>query len=349
MAAERLRVTVDDPGRDWTAPGVYEIQPGLYRVPLPMPEDGLRAVNVYVVRDGESVVLVDSGWAMPEARDLLGQALRAVDADEARIGRILVTHAHRDHYNLAVRLRADHPHLRVALGTGERPALVVASGPVDEPWGALAGQLRRNGADALAKELLADVPARHDPADWALPDEWIEAPAAVPLRTTTWQAHPTPGHTRGHVVFVDADRDVMFCGDHVLPHITPSIGFEPTPTSSPLGDYLDSLRLVRGLPDRMMLPAHGHPGPSVHTRVDELIAHHDTRLSETAAAVAAGATTAYETARVLRWTRRARPFDDLDTLSRCLAVTETAAHLDVLTTTGTLTRTTHAGVHHYTT
>jgi glyoxylase-like metal-dependent hydrolase (beta-lactamase superfamily II) len=194
----------------------------------------------------------------------------------------------------------------------------------------------------------------HDPGEWADPDDWLDAPSTIDLGTATWEAHPTPGHTRGHLVFVDAARDVMFCGDHVLPRITPSIGFEPVPAEAPLRDYLDSLRLVRALPDRRLLPAHGHAGPSVHARVDELIEHHDTRLRNTADAVAAAnsatgttGTTAFEVAQRLRWTRRGRAYDELDLLSRCLSVTETAAHLDVLVGTGHLHRTEHDGIRYY--
>lgn len=324
------------------------MRPNLYRIPLPLPQDGLRAVNVYALRDGDTIVLVDSGWAVPAAHDQLRRALRALDADESRISRILVTHVHRDHYNLAVRLRGSHPHVRVGLGRGEQPALRVAQAPItDDAWQTLADQLRRAGAPALAKELVTSVPVDHDPADWSDPDEWIDAPRDITLATATWRAYPTPGHTRGHVVFDDAARDVMFCGDHVLPHITPSIGFEPSPAVSPLRDYLDSLRLVRSLPDRTMLPAHGPTGPSVHARVDELVLHHDVRLRQSAEAVAAGAVTAYEVARRLRWTRRERHFDELDVMSRCLAVTETAAHLDVLAGTGRLRVTGHDGVRAY--
>jgi glyoxylase-like metal-dependent hydrolase (beta-lactamase superfamily II) len=58
------------------------------------------------------------------------------------------------------------------------------------------------------------------------PDDWLDAPGEVKLDTMTWQMHPAPGQTRGHVVFVGPDRDVMFASDQVLPHITLSIGFE---------------------------------------------------------------------------------------------------------------------------
>ena len=42
-------------------PGVYPVAPGVHRVPLPLPTDGLRAVNVYVIEDDGGLVLIDSG------------------------------------------------------------------------------------------------------------------------------------------------------------------------------------------------------------------------------------------------------------------------------------------------
>ncbi len=117
---------------------------------------------------------------------------------------------------------------------------------------------------------------------------------------------PTPGHTRGHLVFADLAGGLLFAGDHVLPHITPSIGFEGVPEASPLGSYLASLRLIREMPDMRLLPAHGPVTDSVHARVDALLDHHGERLDACAAAVAAGSGTAYETARALTWTRRER-------------------------------------------
>ena len=129
----------------------------------------------------------------------------------------------------------------------------------------------------------------------------------IELTTRTLRVVPTPGHTQGHVVFTDSGNRLLFAGDHVLPHITPSIGFEPVSASQPLGDYLESLRMVRALPDMRLLPAHGPDGGSAHKRIDELLAHHADRLGQCADAVAAGAGTAYEVACALRWTRRGAP------------------------------------------
>jgi len=69
-----------DPGAagDWTAPGTYEVSRGVFRLPLPLPNDGLRAVNVYAIAADDGLVLVDSGWAIPAAREALDTALDAL-------------------------------------------------------------------------------------------------------------------------------------------------------------------------------------------------------------------------------------------------------------------------------
>jgi glyoxylase-like metal-dependent hydrolase (beta-lactamase superfamily II) len=137
-------------------------------------------------------------------------------------------------------------------------------------------------------------------------------------------------------VFADAAAGLLFAGDHVLPHITPSIGFEPVAARLPLRDYLGSLRLVRALPDMRLLPAHGPVTASAHTRIDELLAHHAGRLDRCAAAVAGGAATAWDVARALAWTRRGRHFGELDPFNQMLAVIETRAHLELLVAQGRL-------------
>jgi len=76
--------------------------------------------------------------------------------------------------------------------------------------------------------------------------------------------------------------------------------------------------------------------------VNELLAHHDTRLAETLSAVRAGHASPYEVAKAIKWTRRHRQFADLDLFSQVQAVNETAAHLEVLAIRGQVTRTVSA-------
>ncbi len=331
---------------DWQEPGAHPVAPGIHRIPLPLPQDGLRAVNVYAVTAGSSVTMIDAGWALAESRSQLQQSLKQIDAGLGDIDRFLVTHVHRDHYTQAVAVRREFG-TRVSLGIGERPSLEELNGTGSGDR-AQAVQLRRYGAGEVLDELVArGWGGRIDPSHWEPPTDWLTDGQTLAVGERVLRAVHTPGHTRGHLVFADLAGGLLFAGDHVLPHITPSIGFEASVAESPLADYLRSLAAVRAMPDLRLLPAHGPVADSVHARVDELVAHHEDRLAASEAAVRAGAVTPYEVAGALGWTRRHRAFADLDPWNRMLAVCETAAHLLVLAAQGRLRHTTVDGVDHF--
>ena len=317
----------------WERPGAFEEVPGVFRIPLPLPGDHLKAVNVYAVADGEQAVLVDAGWALAESRELLERALREVGYELGDIREFLVTHIHRDHYTQAVALRREFGS-RVSLGEGERLSLEALRTVEVHPDIAT---LFAAGAFALSK-MISEWRGERDLTDWEPPDRWLPDAVDIELRTRTLRVIATPGHTRGHVVFHDRNAGALFAGDHVLPHITPSIGIELERPPSPLRDYLGSLAIVQALPDATLLPAHGPVTPSTHARAAELLAHHEERLAQTLAAVRGGADTGFAVANELHWTRRERHFGELDEFNQIMAVHETMAHLQVLVERGALTR-----------
>ena len=319
----------------WEQPGAHEEAPGVYRIPLPLPGDGLRAVNVYAITEGEHVVLVDSGWALAESQELLAKSLDSIGYGLGDIRDFLITHIHRDHYTQAVAVRRVFGG-RISLGIGEQANLAAIHRQERPPPDV--ARLRAAGAEELARAVAEWKGVRElDDADG--PDSWLEDGVDIELGSRTLRVIATPGHTRGHVVYHDVTTQALFAGDHVLPHITPSIGTELARPASPLRDYLSSLELVRALPDMRLLPAHGPVTDSVHTRIDELIAHHERRLTDTAKAVESGATAAFEVAHILTWTRRERTLDELDVFNQLLATQETVAHLEVLVERGWLTKT----------
>ena len=326
----------------WERPGAHEVAPGIHRIPLPLPGDSLKAVNIYAISDGDRVVLIDGGWALDEAGGLLGTGLAAIGYRLGDVREYLVTHLHRDHYTQAIALRRHHGG-SVAVGEGERACLELIRTVEAHPDVA---RLHEAGALELSR-MLAEWHGERDLLNWEDPDRWLTDGIDVPLETRTLRVIATPGHTRGHVVFHDPEHDTLFAGDHVLPHITPSIGVELNRPPSPLRDYLASLKLIRALPDARLLPAHGPVTDSVHDRIDELLAHHDHRLTATAEAVDKGAHTAFDVAGLLGWTRRNRSLADLDLFNQVLAINETMAHLRVLVERGWLTETSLDGVAHF--
>jgi glyoxylase-like metal-dependent hydrolase (beta-lactamase superfamily II) len=320
----------------WTDPGAWPVAPGVHRIPLPLPSDGLRAVNVYALEEPDGIALVDSGWAVSGTAPALDAALRSLGYCSADVRRVLVTHIHRDHYTQAVLLRRGHG-ARLTLGVGERASLAALNDPAMAQF--QVSHLVQCGAGRLSQwwQESFGAPGR-DLSYWEAPDDWLTGDGRVELGGRVVHAFETPGHTRGHLVFADMAAGLLFAGDHVLPTITPSIGYEPVPTPLPLADYLASLAKVRALPDLVLLPAHGQAGGSVHARIDELLEHHDNRLARCRDAAEGRSVTAHEVALALPWTRRERPFSSLDDYSAALAVLETRAHLEVLVARGELLR-----------
>jgi len=330
----------------WAEPGAYPVAPGVHRIPLPLPMDGLRAVNVYVLESERGLVLVDGGWAIAAARRQLAASLASIGYGVRDITRFLVTHVHRDHYTQASVLRREVGS-HVSLGVGDKPTLDLMR---DETLGEdpTAVQLRRAGAHRLADHWRSMMPrARPDLALWDYPDEWLSEDLTLDVAGRSLDAVATPGHTQGHYVFADRTEGLLFAGDHVLPTITPSIGFEPVPAELPLGDFLASLAKVRALPDLRLLPAHGPVTDSTHRRVDELLAHHEHRLQLCLEAIEGGCETAHAVAAELPWTRHERRLRDLDVFNAALATMETAAHLDLLAARGLVERAEDDGVARY--
>jgi glyoxylase-like metal-dependent hydrolase (beta-lactamase superfamily II) len=310
--------------------------------------DGLHAVNVYAVAAPSGLLLIDGGWALEASRNRLERALAELGAGVGDVRRLLVTHAHRDHYTQAVALRRDTG-ASIALGTGEREVLELLRDPGRPNTAGWAAQLVAGGAPDLARRLPGLLEESATEARWwELPDTWLDGGEVHHWGSRELLTVATPGHTRGHLVFIDEAAGLLFAGDHVLPHITPSIGFEAAPAQLPLGTYLTSLARVRAMPDATLLPAHGPATPSAHARIDELLDHHRTRLDDVAAAVAAGASDAATVAGRLGWTSRGRSLDGLDPVNQVLAVLETIAHLELLVLRDRLGVEVSEGVRHYT-
>ena len=107
----------------WTKPEVEDLGGGVHRIPLPLPLDGLKAVNVYAVTDPGGVDLIDAGMALVAARERLTAGLRGLGYELGDVRNFFVTHVHIDHYSLAVELRREF-RSRISLGEEERANMV---------------------------------------------------------------------------------------------------------------------------------------------------------------------------------------------------------------------------------
>lgn len=322
---------------DWTQGGPEEVASAIFRIPLPLPGDGLKAVNAYLVRGPNGDLLIDCGWVHPSSWEVLTGALRRLGSGLGAIRHLFATHVHGDHLGAAGRIR-DAGGAFVTLGLGDKETAQVLATAPELARTRTRELLRRHGAAEVAEAIERAAAASPRPP-WLspLPDLFIGG-GELRFDGRALEVLPTPGHTRGHLCLFDRSRAILFAGDHVLPHITPSIGVELPDGGLPLLHFLRSLEQVRDLPAQLVLPAHGPVFKDLAGRVDQLLAHHQQRLLLCREAVEAGARNAMAVARSLPWTRRARQFQDLDPFNQLLAVNETAAHLELLAERGQVTR-----------
>ncbi len=322
-------------------PPVEEVRPGLWSIPVLIPENPLRYILVYALATADGrLALIDTGWNTDTGWKMLVDGIRSTGHDLADVSHVFVTHLHPDHFGLVPRI-LEHADPQLAMHTAD------------------ARHLRFHSEEEIERELVTaqeDLRALGAPTDVAdtgllefvrLPDGRtmdVELDHDVPLNVPGWNLRAvwTPGHTAGHLCFADDDAGVIFTGDHLLPRISPNVSTNPFQTPSPLADYLTSLARTEHIGNLEAMPSHEYRFRGLAERVTDLLSHHEERLTEIAEAIwnHPGAT-AWDVTRSVTWSR---PFSELSVPLSRMALRETNAHLLVLEARGIISSTGHEPV-----
>lgn len=262
-------------------PAPAQVEPGIWSLPVPLPGSSLRYVVPYALEVPGGLVLIDAGWDADEPWNALVAGLGTMGASPHDVRGVLVTHAHPDHYGLAPRLR-EISGAWVALHPADRHMLAADRAEADQSFGDSLRWLIRMGATPAeteswmqAEALVIDVMLA------GLPDrELVHGERVADLPGFDLTTLHTPGHTDGHVCFLDRERDLFFSGDHVLAKISPNVSTMTSLLSNPLGAYLKSLRATGEVDIDRGLAAHVETIPKLRERVAELLLHHEQRLAE---------------------------------------------------------------------
>jgi len=316
---------------DFPLPPVERVRPGLWSVPVPIPNNPLRYVLVYVFETPGGPYLIDAGWNTDDAYNTLVAGLEQAGFSISGVQGVLVTHIHPDHYGLAGRIR-EASGAWVALHPADAGLIEERYEEPDDLIDKMGAMLRRDGAppDEVASLRTASMPVR----PWvttAIPDILVEDGDKPEVPGWDLTAIWTPGHSPGHLCFWEGANRLMLSGDHVLPRITPNISFHPQAGPNPLGDFLSSLDKVGAYEAVEVLPAHEYRFDDLQKRVHELKSHHQNRFDEAITAIRKGHTTAWAIAAQMTWNK---PWDQIVGWTRRAAAGETLAHLRYLETLG---------------
>lgn len=313
------------------APGVKWLRMG-----LPF---ALDHINLWLLRDQyggrEGWAIVDCGIASEVTRDAWEQVF-ASELDGLPVLRVIVTHMHPDHIGLAQWLTE----------RWQCPLFISAT-----DWNA--ARMATLSTTGYGGEAAADHFSRHGLADPEALDKvrrranyYASMVPAVPARfhrlmdgqllrigAHEWRCHAGYGHAPEHMALHCPELEVLISGDMVLPRISTNVSvIDIEPEADPLRLYLESIERLRTLPaGTLVLPSHGRPFTGLHTRIDQLRAHHADRLAE----VMAACTEAPQHAAGLLPLLFKRP---LDLHQTTFAMGEAIAHLHLLWLQGRLER-----------
>lgn len=311
-------------------PEVLQLADGIWQLPLPF-AGPLKFSFAYALRTNSGLLLIDSGSNTPEAWTSLISGLDATGHSLDDVIGVAVTHAHPDHYGLAERVRGESG-AWIGLHPADRDLLVGSRLNRTRRVDALERWLEQIGTPAIEMHgLMADRRTLLRELCSGSPDRDLVG-GRLPLDASDdIIAIHTPGHTPGHLVFVDRQRQVAFTGDHVLPRVSPNISRRPPSLDDPLTAYEASLHAMTGLEVGVVAPGHERHFLGLDGRVRELLEHHEDRLTEVEHAVSLGASSPWEVAQVVSWSR---PFATLDPRGARSALGETCSHLTHLRTEG---------------
>lgn len=307
----------------------------------------LQGNSIYPLRlAGGGVLLIDAGPDLEGSWELAVAQAEELGFGPGDVRAVLVTHYHIDHAGLAARWA--EAGARVLAGAMDVPALLSGRDWYEERTPLRLEALRRHGCPPEVIEAQREQAGRHG-YRWApCPAGSVEAAAdgtEFPLEGgARLRVISAPGHTPGNLVgWVESTRE-LYSGDTLLPGTIPTPGLHfpdgPDGVAGPrwpsLPPFLHSVRRLRQLAVRRILPGHGSPVDEPGRLLDRFEAHHERRAAAIRRLLGEQPDTAYGIAR--------RLFPRIGALQLAQATTEAIGHLDVLYGAGEALRAESGGV-----
>jgi glyoxylase-like metal-dependent hydrolase (beta-lactamase superfamily II) len=308
-----------------------EVAEGIFwvRSPLPMRLDH---VNCYVLDEGDSWTVVDTGLNRESAREgwtaLLHGPLRGKP-----VSRVVLTHHHPDHVGLLGWFAEQGAEVWMTRLGYALARMMQLDDYTHHPPEAIEFR-RRAGQSPEGIEEYAREPAfRLRVMPIPLGYHVIEEGMTMRMGGRDWTVHFGHGHARDHATFWS--DGIVLAGDQIIPGISSNVGvWALEPEADTLGDWIESCRRLRKVAegtDPLVLPGHKAPFRGIDFRLAQLIENHESALDRVMAALRDGPRTAAQV--FLPIFKR-----DITGSQYGLALAEAVAHMNHLYRAGRITR-----------
>lgn len=311
------------------------------RIQMPTPY-AVGPVNAYLV-EAVPLTLIDAGINTSEAQNALFVEIAAAGYFPEAIERILITHAHPDHYGLA------HALQEASGGSVYFPEREIAR-VRDRQMLFEVGRLLMEAGMPLDLLLRMDQQRRDDPRprvaheDVVVVKDGDRFDFSIHDHEFELVAHHMPGHTGGHVVYLEDQTRTLFAGDQLLPDVSPNPLLEPSldepgERRRSLKEYLASLQRMAEMDLALAYPGHGDPVTDPGALIARTMEHHAKRKATVAGLLGDTPKTPYQLATVM--------YPDARGYDIFLSVSEVIAHLDLVVEDGDAIVEEKDGVTHY--
>jgi glyoxylase-like metal-dependent hydrolase (beta-lactamase superfamily II) len=310
----------------------------VHRIVVPTPFY-VGPVNVYLIEE-EPLTLIDAGPRDDASLAALRAGLGELGYTLADIRRVIISHAHADHFGLA-QLVQEESGAAVMIHEWDAPAVA------------------QNADYAAYRELLAVAGVPRDMIErmeagyekfkgFAYPLSEVETlkdEDEILFAKESLTVVHTPGHTPGSICLVRTSNRLVFSSDTVLKNITPNPVLSPDPLDErrrfqSLGEYLVSLARLRALAPTVLKGGHGDDVSDYDEHFHRLYRFTEARQAKLLAAVPKPGTTA--------WAASLQLFPNAGGYHRFLALSETVAHLDYAVAEGRMAMSREDGADFYT-
>lgn len=307
---------------------LYE-NPEIYRMLIPLPENPLKTLNSYLIKSENRNLLIDTGFNRPECHEALIENLKELNVDMEKTD-IFLTHLHSDHTGLINKIA--HKNSKVYIGKIDYEYMFENLEGFN--WEESEKRFASEGFPYEIIERLRDTnQAKIFAPDGMFESILVEDGYKFNVDKLEFTIILTSGHTPGHTCLYLEKEKLLFSGDHILFDITPNITSWLRVKDS-LRNYIESLEKIKKLEITKTFPGHRATSDNVYSRIDEIIEHHKSRLTDTLEVIkeksAKEGLTAYEIASFMKWNMRGKSWTEFPDNQKWFAVGETLSHLDYL-------------------
>ncbi|MEN6348125.1 MAG: MBL fold metallo-hydrolase [Syntrophomonas sp.] len=301
-----------------------EILPSIFQLTIPLPRNPLKSLNAYLIRGDSRHLLIDTGFDWKECQEALLAGLEQLKVDLSDID-FFITHVHGDHSGLVYKLAGEESKVYAS----KTDACILRDTMTPEYWQKTDRLFIMHGFPRVgSREPGSRVQGYISGSEVNF--SFVNEGDVIEIGPYRLSCIMTPGHSPGHVCLYEADKKLLFSGDHILNDISPNITLW-LEMEDPLGEYLQSLDLVYGLDIGLVLPGHRSLIKDHRKRILEIKQHHQARLAEILEILAKGdLLKAYEIASFMNWDLSYESWEEFPPFQKWFATGEAVAHLEHL-------------------